>query len=221
VGAGAADPYQYIYVLTCPTNGPDGPNDPCGPATSSCGNPNLYNYWLFRRPIDATGNPTGPWVQLPGAFCRGPSQLVNLQDIAAAFRWTFVPIAPSKTHFNPSNGTLVNIDTIFYADTPSILQTTITLLGERVALTLHPKQWQWHFGDGSTLTTTTPGAPYPSTDVTHRYSQTGTFSASVTVTWDGTFSFGGQTADIPGDTSTLGPPAPVAVHEAHSHLVGG
>ena len=46
-------------------------------------------------------------------------------------------------------------------------------------------------------------------------------SASVTVTWDGTFSFGGQSAAIPGDTSTAGPPASVSVHEAHSHLVDG
>jgi PKD repeat protein len=146
---------------------------------------------------------------------------VTLQDIAAAFRWRFVPIAPSHTSFNPSDGTLVNVDTIFYADTASTMQTTITLLGEQVALTLHPTQWAWRFGDGSTLTTTTPGAPYPDTSVTHRYSETGTYAASVTVTWDGTFTFGGQTANIPGDTSRGGPPVSVTVKEAHSHLVDG
>jgi PKD repeat protein len=146
---------------------------------------------------------------------------VTLQDIAAAFRWRFVPIVPSHTNVNPSDGTLVNVDTIFYADTAGTMRTTITMLGEQVALTLHPTRWQWTFGDGSTMTTTTPGAPYPDTSVTHRYSETGTYPASVTVTWDGTFTFGGQTADIPGDTSRAGPAVGVTVKEAHSHLVNG
>ncbi|MFL6240543.1 MAG: PKD domain-containing protein [Actinomycetes bacterium] len=213
--------YGYEFVLTCPTNNPNGRNDPCGPATGSCGSPNLFRYWLFRRPVDAHGAPTGPWLQLPGAFCRGPVQAITPSDIAAVFRWRFVPITPSTTHFNPANGTLVNIKTIFYADTPRTMRTTVTLLGEPVALTLHPTRWTWHFGDGTTLTTFTPGAPYPDTSVTHNYTKTGRYAASVTVTWDGTFTFGGRSASIPGDTSTVGPPATVTVREAHSHLVGG
>jgi PKD repeat protein len=132
-----------------------------------------------------------------------------------------VPIAPSKTEFNPADGSLVNIDTIFYADTARTMRTTLTLLGEQVTLTLHPTKWQWTFGDGTKLTTTTPGAPYPNTSVTHRYAKAGSYRASVTVTWEGAFTFGGQTADIPGDTTTAGPGATVAVREAHSHLVGG
>jgi hypothetical protein len=196
-------------------------NEPCGAAVNTCGAQGVYRYWLYRRPIDAAGNPVGPWVQVPGAFCRGAAPSVTLADIARAFRWTFVPIAPSSTRVNPSDGTLVNVDTIFYADTPSSMQTTITLLGERVALTLHPTKWYWRFGDGATLTTTTPGAPYPDTSVTHRYTEAGTYAASVTVTWDGTFGFGGQTAGIPGDTSIAGPPTTVAVREAHTRLVGG
>src|SRR4051812_30393263 len=43
VGGGSGQQYDYEFVLTCPTNGPDGPNDPCPPATQSCGNPNLYH----------------------------------------------------------------------------------------------------------------------------------------------------------------------------------
>src|SRR4051794_11010459 len=50
-GAGGGPQYQYEFVLTCPTNSPDGPNDPCPPATQSCGRPNLFHYWLYRRPV--------------------------------------------------------------------------------------------------------------------------------------------------------------------------
>jgi hypothetical protein len=218
---GTKDPYEYKYVLACPANSPDGLNVECGTAVTSCGVQGQFRYWLFRRPVDANGTPTGPWTLQPGAFCRGPLPAIAAADIAAAFRWRFVPIAASNTHFNPSDGTLVNVDTIFYADTANTLRPTVTLLGQRVALTLHPTSWQWHFGDGTTLTTTTPGAPYPDTSVTHRYTSTGQYAASVTVTWDGTFTFAGQTADIPGDTSTAGVPATVTVREAHSHLIDG
>ena len=218
---GSGQAYEYAFVLTCPVNSPDGLNLPCGSAVNSCGVQGTLRYWLYRRPVDVAGKPTGPWVQIPGAFCRGPSTGMTLQDIMAAFRWKFVPIAPSATRFNPANGTLVNIDTIFYADTPGTVHTPVTLLGQRVDLTLHPTSWHWTFGDGATMTTDTPGAPYPNTSVTHRYRDTGTYAASVTVTWDGTFTFAGQTADIPGDTSRSGPTSGVIVREAHAHLVGG
>jgi hypothetical protein len=219
-GGGDSGPqYDYVYVMTCFGNGPDGPNNPCGVAITSCGVPNQYRYWVYRRLVDASGRPIGPWEQLPNAVCR--SIATTLQDIAAAFRWRFVPIAASHANFDPADGTLVNVDTIFYADTASTMRMTITLLGEQVALTLHPTRWDWRFGDGSTMSTTTPGAPYPDTSVTHRYRSTGTYAASVTVTWDGTFAFGGEAADIPGDTSRAGPAATVTVKEAHSHLVDG
>jgi hypothetical protein len=162
-------------------------------------------------------------VRLPGSVCRAgnPSPTLTAADIAGAFRWEFVPIAPSRTRVDPSEGTLVNADTIFYTDTPKTFRTTVTLLGQTVALTLHPTQWHWDFGDGHRLATTTPGAPYPSTAVTHRYATSGDKKASVTVTWDGTFTFAGSTVAIPGDTSRSGPPTTIVVHEAHARLVDG
>src|SRR5436190_12732557 len=122
--------YEYVYVLTCFGNGPDGPNNPCGVAITSCAKPNDYRYWVYRRADDVMGNPVGQWELLPSAVCRPIN--VTRQDIAAAFRWRFVPIAPSHTNFNPADGTLVNVDTIFYADTARTIRTPITLLGEPV-----------------------------------------------------------------------------------------
>jgi hypothetical protein len=216
--------YEYRLVLACSSNTVDNFTASCIGALTSCGVVGQMRYWVFRRPLTADGRPAGQWLRMPGSVCRaGPngSPLPTATDIAGAFRWGFVPIAPSRTHFNPANGTLVNADTIFYADTPETFRTNVTLLGQTVALTLHPTKWRWDFGDGHGLTTTTPGAPYPSTAITHRYARSGNQMANVTVTWDGTFTFAGSTVAIPGDTSRPGPATTVVVHEAHAHLVGG
>jgi hypothetical protein len=217
--------FDYSWVPACSGNTPDGLTTFCPGALSSCATTGEARYWVFRRPVDATGRPTAPWTRLPGSACRpigvGGAPAITAADIAAAFEWTFVPIAPSHTGVNPSSGTLVNADTIFYADTGKTFTTTVRLLGQRVRLRLQPTSWTWHFGDGAAKTTRTPGAPYPSTDVTHRYTKTGRYPASVTVTWDGTFTFAGRTLAIPGDTSRTGPAVTVVVHEARAHLVGG
>ena len=47
-------------------------------------------------------------------------------------------------------------------------------------LTARPTQWIWHFGDGATASTSTPGRPYPARDITHRYTK----AAQVTPTVD-------------------------------------
>jgi hypothetical protein len=224
-GTGTDPSFEYRWVLACSTNTVDGTPTTCPGAMTSCPEPNNARYWVFRRPLSPAGAPASNWERMPGSLCRpigtNGAPVITAGDIAGAFDWAFVPIRPSHTHFNPADGTLVNVETIFYADTPKTFRTTVTLLGQQVALTLHPTKWRWSFGDGTTLTTTTAGAPYPSKKVTHRYTDTGNRRASVTVTWDGTFTFAGATEAIPGDTSRPGPAATVAVREAHAQLVGG
>ncbi|HSJ20482.1 MAG TPA: hypothetical protein VK964_07900 [Nocardioidaceae bacterium] len=73
-----------------------------------------------------------------------------------------------RTHTQPEDKTLVNFDTIFYAQ-PRPFTATVTLLGQQVDITAEPTSYTWHHGDGTSATTRTPGAPYPSQEVTHRY----------------------------------------------------
>jgi hypothetical protein len=76
----------------------------------------------------------------------------------------------------------------------------------------------WHTGDGTDLTTTDPGAPYPDQTVTHDYSS-GTYTAYLTTTWGATFSIdGGASAQVPGTTTTDGPPVTFAVLQARPVL---
>jgi len=126
-----------------------------------------------------------------------------------------------RTHTQPEDKTLVNFDTIFYAE-PTTFRRTITLLGQQVDVEATPARFTWRPGDGSVRTTTTPGRPYPAKDVTHRYEQAHrTVQASVDVTYTARFRVaGGAWQDIAETITISGPPTPLRVAEATPVLSG-
>ena len=75
-----------------------------------------------------------------------------------------------EVQIQPGTSTLVNVPTIFYAE-PEAFNRSVTLLGFDVDLIASPIRYRWLHGDGTASTTSKPGRPYPSTDVTHRYRQ--------------------------------------------------
>ena len=68
---------------------------------------------------------------------------------------------------------------------------TVTLLGQRVDLHIVPSEFGWRFGDGESLATDEPGAPYPDLDVTHRYLKKGKVAPSVDTTYTAAFRVNG------------------------------
>jgi hypothetical protein len=95
---------------------------------------------------------------------------------------------------------------------------TVDIRGFAVVINAGATQFTWHTGDGSTLTTTDPGAPYPHQTVTHDYSS-GTYTAYLTTTWGATYSVdGGAAADVPGFTTTDGPSVTFTVLQARTVL---
>ena len=76
---------------------------------------------------------------------------------------------PSLTvRIQPGTSTLVNIPTIFYTNTQAFRR-SITLLGYDIDLVADPVRYRWSHGDGTTSTTSQPGKPYPSMEVSYRY----------------------------------------------------
>lgn len=73
-----------------------------------------------------------------------------------------------KINIQPGATTLVNLDTIFYAR-PQPFTKSVNLLDYAIDLTATPVSFTWRHGDGTSHTTQTAGAPYPSTAVTYRY----------------------------------------------------
>ncbi len=120
-----------------------------------------------------------------------------------------------RAHTQPADKTLVNLDTIFYTR-PRPFTRTVTLLGRPVQIRATASSFTWHYGDGATAMTTSPGAPYPAMDVTHRYSHAHvTVPTSVDVTYTAQFSVGNHGwQDIPGTVTIAGPAAPLRISEA-------
>ena len=63
-----------------------------------------------------------------------------------------------------------------------------------------------------------PASAYPDQTIEHSY-RSGTYTASLTVTWGATFTVnGGAPADVPGTTTTDGPPVTFDVLQARAVL---
>lgn len=89
-------------------------------------------------------------------------------DILRATRTIGLPGLTVRTQ--PGTQTLVNIETIFYAQ-PQPFRRSVALLDHEVDLVATPTTYRWIHGDGTTSVTTRPGKPYPAMDVTHRYEE--------------------------------------------------
>ncbi|MDT4958134.1 MAG: hypothetical protein QOD31_1933, partial [Pseudonocardiales bacterium] len=131
----------------------------------------------------------------------------------------------------PGGATLVNIQTLLWADTPSDQSLgTVTLLGHQVTLQVHVAQVDWDFGDGQRDTTPSPEPRYdPSAGCKtvscpgywgHVYAATGAMTVSATVTWSGRYRVdGGAWLDIPGTVTGPATTAALTVRQARGVLV--
>jgi hypothetical protein len=124
-------------------------------------------------------------------------------------------------HTQPEGKTLVNFATIFYTE-PQPFTRSVTLLGRRVTIVATPQTFTWDYGDGTTSSTSTPGAPYPAKDVTHSYRDAHrTVLTSVDVAYSARFRVGGGAwQDIPGTVTIAGPTSPLRISEATALLSG-
>jgi hypothetical protein len=126
-----------------------------------------------------------------------------------------------EIEIQPEAKTLVNFDTIFHTD-PQPVDVNLTILGQGVQVRATPERYVWRFGDGSTLTTQTPGAAYPSKEIVHRYLDADvTVQPSVSVVYGAEFRVGGGGwQDVGGTVTIPGPPEGLRVVEAVGVLSG-
>jgi hypothetical protein len=120
----------------------------------------------------------------------------------------------------PTGRTLVNLDTIVYTDESKVSTTQVTLLGFPVDVEATPMSYLWAFGDGTTLTTTTPGKPYPAKDITHKYLKRGSVGLTLTTNYAARFRVaGGAWQYVDGTVPITGPATPLLIREAVPVLV--
>ncbi len=163
-------------------------------------------------------------AEAPVAFCV-PEQVyaepvLTVGLIRRAFAELELPAG--RLVIQPPDGlTLVNFDTNFYTTSTAPIARTVTLLGQRVTLEATPATYHWDFGDGRTLSTSEPGAPYPRLDVTHNYLRTGTYRPSLSTTYTGRYRVGGGAwQEIPGTVTIDGAGRALRAIEAQPKLVG-
>lgn len=158
----------------------------------------------------------------PDEYCgRAPvaQPAVTAPLVARALRR--IPIPPAKLLVQPPNGrTLVHFATNFYTEREEFTR-NVRLLGQRVELRITPAQFTWHFDDGESTTTSTPGAPYPRLEVTHDYLAKGAVRPSVDTTYTAVFRVGaGAWQPVPGSVTIAGESVTLDVVEASPILVG-
>jgi hypothetical protein len=97
----------------------------------------------------------------------------------------------------------------------------VRLLGQRIELRITPARFTWHFDDGESTTTTSPGSPYPDLEVTHDYLEATRVSPSVDTTYTAEFRVGGGSwLPVPGAVTIPGEAVGLEVVEASPILVG-
>ena len=100
-------------------------------------------------------------------------------------------------YYQPAVGALVQVPVNFWTTTPPTFKTSVVMLGIPITVYLQPT-YLWNFGDGTTLSTANRGAPYPEHSITHIYRSTGTFSASLQISWSGNWQASGATSAVSG-----------------------
>ncbi len=169
-------------------------------------------------PGTAPGTPVGPWQAFPRA-CVDITALNPAPTPDEVFRYfERLPLPQLPTRQQPPGDALVGLPVIFFTDGPTTQTYTLDIRGFTVDIVATAESFTWHTGDGAHLTSTDPGAPYPDQTVTHDYAS-GTYTASLTTTWSGTFSVDGSASvDVPGTTTTDGAPVTFTVVEARAVL---
>src|SRR3954447_21758160 len=216
---------RYLWHSPC---FPFAPNHQAGDAPDcliarSCPDPGARSWQLWALSAD-----TRSWVYLlsqcfagvkPPTPAQTPVPQVTPGLVLNALRQIGLPSL--RAHTQPKDKTLVNFATIFYTE-PQTFARTLTLLGQQVPVEATPTSFAWHYGDGTGSTTSSPGAPYPSKDITHDYVDAHvTVAPSVDLTYSARFRVGnGPWQQIPETVTIAGPPSALRISEATPVLSG-
>jgi len=103
--------------------------------------------------------------------------------------------------YQPEAEPLVNVPIYFWSDLPTQFATRVTVVGEVVDVLLRPG-FVWSFGDGTFLSTTDAGAPYPNGKIKHTYKNPGIYPIILVQSWNGHWTHNGTTRAITGTIKT-------------------
>ena len=137
----------------------------------------------------ANGNYRGVYEVVSPAT---PPSVVTLNDIA-----NFAP-AVGGNHMEPNGWIVVGLDTNFYSDAGARVVEG-SLLGQPAAVRFTPVAWRWTYGDGTSKSSTSPGASWASlnlrefdpTPTSHVFAAPGNYAIDLTVEYSAEYQFAG------------------------------
>ena len=103
--------------------------------------------------------------------------------------------------YQPELEPLVNVPIYFWSDLPTQFATRVKIVGEVVDVLLRPG-FVWSFGDGTFLSTTDAGGPYPYGKIKHTYKSPGIYPVVLVQSWNGNWTHNGTTRAITGTIKT-------------------
>jgi hypothetical protein len=165
------------------------------------------------------GDPVGDWIR-DQEGCLDITSLNPPPSGAEVFsHFERLPLPQLTTQHQPPGDGLSGLPVIFYTDSPTTQTFTVDIRGFSVVIRATAEQFTWHTGDATgQVTSTDPGRPYPDQTIEHSY-RSGSYTAHLTVTWGATFTVNGSApADVPGTTTTDGPPVTFDVLQARPVL---
>ena len=201
----------WTVVPICPAN--PGPQSPCGMAPSQ-GCPNgSFRYAVF---AGAAAD-----QKFFNNACIGPGERpISEAEMSSMVRDRVQQVAPPlRPGFQPANGALTQLPTVFRSGQAKSLSRTDSIAGFSVRLRA-TASWRWVWGDRTSSTTTRPGGKYPDMSVSHTYRRAGMFRAQVITSWTASYFVdgGGPYAVIGGPVTQLGS-LPVPVRQSRAVLV--
>ena len=207
---------RWVMGLTDGTC-PDGANLARTAVQCDEGDTLVMPMWMRERATPAS--PWGEWDDIDPGGCG-----VDLLPVLTQADFRRLPIPAPVLTLQPDRGwVLVNIETIVRTDpTPVTLRTE--LLGYGITVEVTPTLWTYDFGDGHTLTTESPGHPYPDHDTFHEYEKPDPArTITLTAQWTGRYQVDGSPVwrDVDGVALTTTTSAPFRVEERISRLVDG
>lgn len=191
-------------------------------AAKACPKPQDSLWVLWGRPL-SSGRSGWRWLTSECSGSRppaAPKPKLTPDRVLEAVRRIGLPSLQIRVQ--PDNATLVNFDTIFYAE-PETFERTVTLLGFSVDVRAEGSTYRWLFGDGEAMTTQAPGAPYPAKDITHKYGDAHvTVHPRVDVTYEVRYRVdGGAWQTLDQTLTAQGPATALRIKEATPVLSGG
>lgn len=171
---------RWRYTLYC-AHGAEGL---CLHSVATCTAGQLrYRVWFGRTDAD---------LAVIGSVCWGSSYPLTRRDVDSSIRETAMrAVPPLRPGVDPATGTLTSVPAVFYTQQPSVYRApSMRLAGFTIRVSAVPR-WHWMWGDGQSQWVAVPGAPYPSSAVTHQYRSAGRYVAAVRTVWQASYTASG------------------------------